>query len=563
MTGHVRALTSGQIMRAALVVLLGFLASGILGLVRTAAYTAAFGATEELDIFFAAQRIPEMLFTLIAGGALGSAFIPVFARYLNTNDPHAWRLASAVMSWSALAASILGLLLALTAPLYMPILLSEIPAAFQGLAADLTRWMLITTVIFSFSGLTMGILNAHQQFLLPSIAISMNNIGLIIGAVVIAPLIPTDVGPFAYPAGGAYNIYGLAFGSILGALLHLAVQLPGLVRIRATIRPLFSTTVEGVGVVLRLMLPRMFGLAVTQLNFLVNVYFAGRMAEGSNSAINVAWFIMFFALGVIAQSVGTAVFPSLAKLAAEGDNAGFGERLRNAMSSILFLGIPASVGLIVLGRPVVALFLQRGQWTSDATAGTAWALTFFAIGIAGHGLLEVLSRAFYALSDTRTPVLVGILSLLSNIVLSVVFIQLIADPGAFTRTASARIALPGAPIRLLESISLAHGPIAGLAFANSLTTLLEAAALWFILSRRIRTLNDRVLLRHLAGSLIAAVGMGAAVYGLATLLAGASNLILVASGGMFGAAVYFMFTAALGVPEARAIPTLARRLLHR
>lgn len=563
MAGSVRALTSGQIMRAALVVLLGFLASGVLGLVRTAAYTAAFGATDELDVFFAAQRIPEMLFTLIAGGALGSAFIPVFARYLNTDDAHAWRLASAVMSWSALAASVLGFMLAVTAPLYMPALLAEVPLEFQELAADLTRWMLITTVIFSFSGLAMGILNAHQQFLLPSIAISMNNIGLIVGAVVIAPLIPTDSGPFAYSAGGPYNIYGLAFGSILGAALHLTVQIPGLVRIRAAIRPLFSTAVDGTGLVLRLMLPRMLGLAVTQLNFLVNVYFAGRMAEGSNSAINVAWFIMFFALGVIAQSVGTAVFPSLAKLAAEGDHAAFGERLRTAMSSILFLAIPASFGLIVLGHPVVALFLQRGQWTSAATAGTAWALAFFALGIAGHGLLEVLSRAFYALSDTRTPVLIGVLSLLSNIVLSIVFIQLIDDPGAFTRTASARIALPDAPVRLLENISLARGPVAGLALANSLTTLLEAAALWYILSRRIGSLNDRVLLRRLAGSLIAAVGMGAAVYGIAAILDGTSNFIIVALGGAFGAAVYFVFAAALGIPEARAIPTLARRILRR
>lgn len=563
MTSHVRALTSGQIMRAALVVLLGFLASGILGLVRTAAYTAYFGATGELDVFFAAQRIPEMLFTLIAGGALGSAFIPVFARYLNTDDAHAWRLASAVMSWSALAASVMGFVLALTAPLYMPALLGEISPEFQEIAANLTRWMLITTVIFSFSGLTMGILNAHQQFMLPSIAISMNNIGLIIGAVVIAPLIPTSTGLFAYPAGGPYNIYGLAFGSILGAALHLIVQIPGLIRIRATIRPLFATTIAGTGLVLRLMLPRMLGLAVTQLNFLVNVYFAGRMAEGSNSAINVAWFIMFFALGIIAQSVGTAVFPSLAKLASEGDHAVFGERLRAAMSTILFLTIPASIGLIVLGQPVVALFVQRGQWTSAATAGTAWALAFFALGIAGHGLLEVLSRAFYALSDTRTPVLIGILSLFSNIILSIIFIQLIDDPGAFTRTASARIALPAPPVRMLESMSLARGPIAGLALANSLTTLLEAAALWFILSRRIGSLNDRVLLRRLAGSLIAAIGMGASVYGLTIALQAMPNLVIVAIGGAFGAAIYFVFAAALGIPEARAIPALARRIVRR
>ncbi|MBK8134390.1 MAG: murein biosynthesis integral membrane protein MurJ [Chloroflexi bacterium] len=540
MTREVRALSTGQIVRAALVVLLGFLASGVLGLVRTAAYTAYFGASVELDVFFAAQRIPEMLFTLVAGGALGSAFIPVFARYLNRDDPQAWRLASAVMSWSAAAAALIGILLAVTSPLVMPLLLRDVPDAYQALSADLTRWMLITTVIFSVSGLTMGILNAHQQFFLPALAISMNNIGLIIGAVVISPLIPVDAGPFAYPAVGERSIYGLAFGAILGAALHLLIQLPGLVRVRAVIRPLFSTRVEGSGLVLRLMLPRMLGLAVTQLNFLVNLYFAGQMVEGSNSALNVAWFIMFFVLGIIAQSVGTAVFPSLARLAAEGDLAAFGSRLTSAMSGILFLAIPASVGLIVLGRPVVALMVERGEWLSDATAGTAWALAFFAVGIAGHGLLEVLSRAFYALSDTRTPVLIGIASLISNIVLSVVFIRFIGEPA-----------------------SLARGPIAGLALANSLTTLLEAAVLWWILSRRIHTVDDRLLLSGSGRSLAVSALMGTIVALLSSALVGRADLIIVLVCGAVGATVYFIFGAAVGIAEARAVPMLIMRRLRR
>ena len=540
MTREVRALSTGQIVRAALVVLLGFLASGVLGLVRTAAYTAYFGASVELDVFFAAQRIPEMLFTLVAGGALGSAFIPVFARYLNRDDPQAWRLASAVMSWSAAAAALIGILLAVTSPLVMPLLLRDVPDAYQALSADLTRWMLITTVIFSVSGLTMGILNAHQQFFLPALAISMNNIGLIIGAVGISPLIPVDAGLFAFAPVGERSIYGLAFGAILGAALHLLIQLPGLVRVRAVIRPLFSTRVEGSGLVLRLMLPRMLGLAVTQLNFLVNLYFAGQMVEGSNSALNVAWFIMFFVLGIIAQSVGTAVFPSLARLAAEGDLAAFGSRLTSAMSGILFLAIPASVGLIVLGRPVVALMVERGEWLSDATAGTAWALAFFAVGIAGHGLLEVLSRAFYALSDTRTPVLIGIASLISNIVLSVVFIRFIGEPA-----------------------SLARGPIAGLALANSLTTLLEAAVLWWILSRRIHTVDDRLLLSGSGRSLAVSALMGTIVALLSSALVGRADLIIVLVCGAVGATVYFIFRAAVGIAEARAVPMLIMRRLRR
>lgn len=537
---QVRVLSAGQLVRAALVVLLGFLASGILGLIRTAAYAAAFGASAELDVFFTAQRIPEMVFTLVAGGALGSAFIPVFNRYGDDQTAEKWRFASVVTTWSATAAAILGLILAVSAPLYMPELLSDTPTHYQTLGVDLARWLLITTVIFSVSGLMMGVLNAHQQFLLPALAISMYNIGLIIGAVWIAPNLPTDSGLFAYAASGNANVFGLAIGAILGAILHLLIQVPGLWRIRAAIRPMFSFKTPHTGLVLRLMLPRVLGLAITQINFLVNVYFAGGMAEGSNSALNIAWFLMFFALGVIAQSAGTAVFPSLAKLAADGDLKGFGERLTPVLGAVLFFALPASVGLIVLGEPIVKLLIERDSWTTQATAGTAWALAFFAIGIAGHALLEVLSRAFYALSDTRTPVTIGIISLIANIILSVVFIRFIGEPE-----------------------SLARGPIAGLALANSLTTLIEAAVLWFLLHRRLESLSSRVLVDRVIRMVGGAVAMGVCVWGVASVLNTAPTLMIVGVGGAVGVAVYFALTAILRVPEASALPMMVLRRLWR
>lgn len=534
-----RVLNAGQVVRAAVVVLLGFLASGLLGLVRTAAYAAAFGASFEMDAFNTAQRIPEIVFTLVAGGALGSAFIPVFNRYLGSDDPHAWRLASAVMSWSTSAAALLGLVAALTAPLYMPLLMSNIPVEYQALAANLTGWLLVTTVIFSVSGLVMGILNAHQQFILPSLAISMYNIGLIIGAVWIAPNLPSDSGLFAYEGAGASNIYGLALGAILGALLHLLVQIPGLVRVRAQLRPLWATSVAGTGTVLRQMLPRMLGLAVAQMNFLVNVYFAGGMAEGSLTALNTAWFLMFFALGIIAQSAGTAVFPTLAKLAADGDLKAFAERLIPVMGAVAFFALPASVGLIVLGEPLVSLF-ERQAWTPEATAATAWALAFFSVGIVGHGFLEVLSRAFYALGDTRTPVGIGVAALLANIILSVVFIQFIGEPG-----------------------SLVRGPIAGLALANALTTLVEAAVLWWLLHRRLPSMDSAPLVTRLMRMLAAALAMGGMVWVVGSLIADQPALVVLIIGGLVGGVIYFALTAALRVPESSAITGAVLRRVRR
>jgi putative peptidoglycan lipid II flippase len=512
-----KALTNTQIIRAALIVLLGFAASGVLGVVRTGAISAIFGTSAELDAFYAAQRIPEMLFVLVAGGALGSSFIPVFSRYLSDDNPdRAWRLASAVMTLSTLAAAALGFILALLAPVIVPhILFPGRPPDQQQLATSLTQFMLITTVIFAISGLAMGILNAHQKFLFPALAMSFYNIGMITGAVLIAPNLAAYTGQTTEA-----NVYGLAIGAILGASLHLAIQLPGLYRIKAKLHLSIDWRVPGVKEVLTLMGPRMLGLAVVQINFAVNVMFASSMVEGSLVALNTAWFLAFFTLGVIAQSVGTAVFPSLSALVAENDMNGYKERLSAAMRSVLFLAFPATVGLMVLGEPIVAVF-ERGEWTVESTRATAWALTFFAIGLAGHSLLEILSRAFYALHDTWTPVKIGLAAMISNIILSLIFIQIIGNSGSPLDSPFARLAASNNPVfhHFVNNPSyLERGPFAGLALANSLTTLLESATLWWLIRRRIGGVNDRYVLNGAGRALLAALGMGVIVLGMSSLL---------------------------------------------
>lgn len=557
-----RSLSNRQVARAAVLVVFGFLASGVLGLIRTAVFAAIFGTGAELDTFYTAQRIPELLFTLVAGGALGSSFIPIFAKYLAADDDEsAWRLASAVMTLSALAALVLGLVLIVAAPLYMPLLYQR--TLYQHLAVRLAQIMMVTPVIFAISGLLMGILNAHQKFFLSSLAISMNNVGLIIGALVIAPLLAVGAGLFSYGADGGTlavidllprdsslldyyaprraNVYGLAIGAVLGAVLHLVVQLPGLFSLRAKLRPLVNWRIPGVLDVLRLMLPRVLGLGVSQLNFLVNAFFATGMVFGSLSALNTAWTLMFFALGVVAQSVGTAVFPTLSALAASGDLDGFKDRLAGAMRGVLFLALPATVGLIVLGKPVIGLLFERGAWTTESTEATAWALSYFALGVAGHSLLELLSRAFYALSDTVTPVVIGVISLLANIVLSIIFINLIGEPGV-----------------------LARGPFAGLALANSLTTLLEGLALWWLLRRRIGGIHDAQIVGLVLRAALAAVCMGIVVWIVfQTLMDNYHAVVITGIGTLAGVLAYFGLTALLGVQEARTVPNIILRRFRR
>jgi putative peptidoglycan lipid II flippase len=532
MTGS-RALTNAQIVRAAFVVLLGFMASGVLGLVRTAAFSATFGASAELDAFYAAQRIPEMLFTLVAGGALGSSFIPVFSRYLAADDTQgAWRLASAVMTLSMLAAAVFALLGILFAPVIVPALLVPgMTPFYQELTVRLTQLMLVTTVIFAASGLVMGILNAHQRFLFPALAMSMNNIGLIFGALVIAYWLPGS----DYATGGA-NIYGLALGAILGAALHFMIQVPGLYTIRARLRLLVDWRVPGVREVLVLMGPRVLGLAVVQINFAVNVFFASSMTDGSVTALNTAWILMFFALGVIAQSMGTAVFPSLSALAAENDMPGYRERLSGALRSVLLLAFPATVVMVLLGAPLIGTLFERGAWTQTHTQAAAWALSFFALGIAGHSLLEVLSRAFYALADTWTPVRIGIAAMVTNIILSIILIRLIGDPDA-----------------------LARGAFAGLALANSLTTLLESAVLWWLLRRRVDGINDGHVIDGALRALLAALGMGAIIWLATSALAGRPDLVVLAAGAGAGGLSFALLALLLRIDEVRQLSQRLRR----
>jgi len=530
-----KALSNQQIIRAALIVLFGFLASGVLGFIRVLIVSQQFGTSEALDAFYAAQRIPEFIFVLVAGGALGSSFIPIYAQKRDISEETGWQLASAVMTLATSAAGILGLIVAIFAPQIVEIfLLPGRDSATQALTAEMTRLMMITPFIFSISGLVMGILQSQGIFLLPSIAISMNNIGIMFGALVLAPMLPALEGVGQVENA---NIYGLAYGAILSALLHLAVQIPGLFQIKAKLRPLWNWHIDGVITVLRLMGPRVLGLAVVQINFVVNIILASNMVEGSLVALNTAFMLMFFALGVIGQSIGSAVFPTLSALFAEKDWKGYQSRLALAIRSALFLAIPATVIFIVHGEPIVSIF-ERGQWNETSTQATAWALAFYGIGIAGFALLEILSRAFYALADTWTPVIIGIGAMVSNIVLSLIFVQFIGDEG-----------------------SLARGRFAGLALANSVTTLIEAIFLWWLLRRRLQKMGavlDSSDVQTIMSSLrvvIVSLGMGLIIWGVNQLLSETLTPQIRAFVGLgIGGIVFFALAIILRIPEAIRIP---------
>ena len=283
------------------------------------------------------------------------------------------------------------------------------------------------------------------------------------------------------------------------------------------------------------MAPRLFGVAIVQLNFLVNVILASGMAVGSLTGITLGFAIMLMPQIVIAQAVAIAALPTFSSQAAKGELVEMRRSLSSTLRGVIFLSLPASLGLILLRVPLVTLLFQRGEFDSNSTALVAWALLWYSTGLVGHSLVEIVSRAFYALKDTRTPVTVGAAAMALNVVLSIGLSRLF--------------------------LRLGWAPHGGLALANSIATGLEAIALLWLVSRRLEGIEIARIRPGIAASLLATAAMG---FGLMLWLAvteGRSAGVVALGGGGLGAAAYWLASLGLRSPEARQLPRLilARR----
>ena len=509
-----------QIVQAATLVMALFVVSRLVGLARQVVIGALFGTSGDMDAYLAANRISDTVFLIVAGGALGSAFIPTFADRLADQDQiGAWRLASAVANLALIVLTVAAGLTAAAAPfLVRTVIAHGFTLPQQTLTVSLLRLMLISPIIFGVSGIVMGALNAQQHFLLPALAPVVYNLSIIGGALLLGPRM---------------GVRGMAVGVVIGAALHLLIQLPGLLHYGARYTPTLGLADPGVREVGRLMAPRMLGTAITQLNFIVNNSLASELGTGAVSAINYAWLLMLLPQGVFAQAVGTAAFPTFAAQAARGERAEMRSTLAATLRAVLFLCLPATVGLLLLGRPLVRLLFERGAFAASSTEAVAWALAFYALGLPGHAGLEIVARAFYALHDTFTPVWVGGLAMALNVALSLTL------PRVF--------ALAGWP------------PHAGLALANSAATLLEMAALLLLIQRRMGGLEGRRMAAALARSGLAALVLGTALVGWQAALPDAGTLLIGGGGVVLGTAVYAAMALLLRADELRMVTYLLRR----
>ncbi len=340
-----------QIARAAGLVMGAFVLSQLTGLAYQIFATDAFGTEGVMDAFNAANRVSETLFNLVAGGALASAFIPTFSGLLvNDQRQRAWKLASAILNLVLIILTLLAALAAFFAPGIVRTILApgftDDPELI-ALTIELTRIMLPSAVIFGISGLMMGILNSHQVFLFPALAPSMYRLGMIFGIVFLSP---------------RYGIHGLAYGVLIGSGLHLALQIPILLRQDGRYFPTLGLDLEPVREVIRLMGPRLLGVAVVQINFWVNVAIASTHPEGSVTGVTYGLALMLMPQAVIAQSIAIASLPTFSEQFAKNKLVEMRSTLASTLRGILLLSIPATVGLVMLRTPIVTMLYQRGTF---------------------------------------------------------------------------------------------------------------------------------------------------------------------------------------------------------
>jgi putative peptidoglycan lipid II flippase len=400
--------------RAAGIIGLAVMCSRLLGLVREQIFAALFGGGMAMDAFTAAFRIPNLLRDLFAEGALSTAFVTTFSKTIaRGGDEDAWRLANKVATLTAFVLGLLCVAGMVFSDQLVALLAPGFDAEKAALTAHLTRIMFPFILLVSLAALVMGMLNAKNRFGVPAMASSFFNIGSIVGGVALGFWIDPHFGPRA--------LIGLAFATVIGGGLQLAVQLPSLARLGYRFRPDIHWRDPGVKAILLLMGPAVIAASTTQFNVLINSMFASTLGDGAIFWLAVAFRLMQLPLGLFGVALGTVTLPLLSRLVVAGRMDAFRSELARAMRWAMLLTLPSMVGLMMLAEPIISVLYQHGKFDADQAAQAAGALRFYAIGLAGYAALKVLVNAFYALERRKTPMLVSFLAVGLNLLLNWLF----------------------------------------------------------------------------------------------------------------------------------------------
>jgi putative peptidoglycan lipid II flippase len=401
---------SKTIFSAALILATTALASRFLGLIRDRLLAGKFGAGDELDAYFAAFRLPDFVYSILIMGAVSAAFIPVFAEYFKRDENEAWRLTSGLLNLILIILVVFCALFIILAPFLMPFIAPGFTGEKREMAIALTRIMFLSPLLLGISSIFSGVLQYFHRFFVYSLAPIMYNLGIIIGILFFVP---------------SKGIVGLAWGVVLGAFLHLLIQLPSAIYSGWKWRKILTVSHEGIRKIIKMMIPRTIGLAGTQINFLAITAIASTLMSGSIAIFNLSYNLQYVPIGIIGISFATAVFPRLSRSFADKNKEEFSSSFSSAFGQILFLVMPIMVLFFLLRAQIVRIVLGTGQFGWSDTRLTAAALGIFTFGVFAQSLIPLISRSFYSVHNTKTPVLISLWSILINIFASLFFVWIL------------------------------------------------------------------------------------------------------------------------------------------
>ncbi|HWQ31318.1 MAG TPA: murein biosynthesis integral membrane protein MurJ [Blastocatellia bacterium] len=549
-----RASHSKSIARSAGIVSLAVMGSRVLGLVREQVFAFYFGASFANDAFIVAFRIPNLLRDLFAEGALSSAFVTTFSQTLKQKgDREAWRLANLVNNAQIIVLSLIVLLGIIFAPqivdwmMHPPELFGftmqaarlRDPAKAElttQLAVTMTRIMFPFLLMISLAAVAMGVLNTKDRFGVPASASTLFNVGSIFGglgaAYLLAPGYITAVTsgllhghkPPLDVDGAARAIVGMAIGTLVGGMMQWLIQVPSLRAVGYRWQPILSFRDEGMRQVLRLMAPAIVGASAVQVNVVINTTLAAGLGEGAISWLGYAFRLILFPIGVFGVAISTATLPVASRAAVEDLNR-FRHTIASSLRLTMLLNIPSTVGLMILSQPIIALIYQHGSFSAQDTRQAASALVWYALGLTAYSMIKILAPAFYALGDTRIPMMTSVLSIVTNYAVATLTINQFGHR-ALALSISA-VAIVNC-VLLMFFLRRRLGGIEGrgllLSFGQvTLASLVMGAVCWFISAQAAQLLGTASLLARVL-TVGVSVATGALVFVLAAKLLRVSEL---------------------------------------
>jgi len=462
-----------QITRAAGTVGSATLFSRILGLVRDVLTARLFGTGLAASAFVVAFTIPNLFRKLLGEGALTGAFVPVFTEYLEKKGiKEGWRVASII--FTLLTIILAGLVLVGFAVIWLVTNTFTLSDKFI-LVFQLLRIMLPYMFFICLVGLSMGILNSSRHFIMPALSPVILNLVWIGSLFLLCPRFGDTL---------EEKIFGLAVGVVIGGIIQLGVQLPILKKKGFQFQFIPDWHNPAVKKIALLMGPGILGLAVFQLNTVVDRFLAMVIGQGAPSTLYYGNRLIQLPLGVFGIAFATAALPVMSRLMARNKIEEFKDSFSHSLRNVLLVTIPATVGLIVLRRPIITLLFQRDAFSESSTAATAWVLLFYAIGLPAFAGLKIITQSFYSFQDTRTPVKVGVAAMLLNLGLNLAVVY-----------------IPWLRVHMREG---------GLAFATSIAALVNFGILFYLLRRRLGPIRGRAIVSFILRISAAAAFMGLA-----------------------------------------------------